>query len=181
MSNNLEKNPKTEGKKEMIEQITEKEISQVQQAWGDGVVSLGQAQEQGASHEELVVLATKHVEKFYDYDNPETVVGFKPTLSTTVPFRRTKEGAISYFVGGDANENGSAEHDHGFALKPWTKVRFVNNAVNVIENIATAVGTYYFTDKNDNDTEVYYSFVYRKNEKGELKIIVHTSFLPYKK
>ena len=45
---------------------------------------------------------------------------FKPTKARVKPFRTTLDGAVSYFIGGDPNFS----EDHGFALNPWTAVRF---------------------------------------------------------
>ena len=41
------------------------------------------------------------------------------------------------------------------------------------------MGNYFFTDLNGGKTKVEYSFVYKKNDLGELKIILHHSSLPY--
>ena len=40
-----------------------------------------------------------------------------------MPFRLTREGALSYFI------TGSIAEDTGFALEPWKSVRFANAGV----------------------------------------------------
>ena len=43
------------------------------------------------------------------------------------------------------------------------------------------MGNYFFTDNNGDKTKVEYSLVYKKNDKGDLKIILHHSSLPFVK
>jgi hypothetical protein len=101
---------------------------------------------------------------------------FKPTLAAEKQFRPTFEGALSYFVGGNSNFS----EDHGFAIKPWSHVRWESLGVNIIGNMAIAMGNYYFTVVDTGDiVKVEYSFGYSKNDNGELKIILHGSHLPY--
>ena len=46
--------------------------------------------------------------------------------------------------------------------------------------MAVAMGNYFFTPtEGGEDVKVEYSFSYTKNDKGELKIILHGSHLPY--
>ncbi|WP_232517361.1 hypothetical protein [Aquimarina aggregata] len=47
------------------------------------------------------------------------------------------------------------------------------------ENRALAMGNYFFTDINGQDTKVEYTFGYRKDTNGKLKIDVHHSSLPF--
>jgi len=85
--------------------------------------------------------------------------------------------ALSYFIGSD----NKFSEDKGFALNPWVKVDFENDSINIIDDIAIAMGNYFFTDRNGGKTKVEYSFVYKKNEEEDLKIILHHSSLPYTK
>jgi hypothetical protein len=59
-------------------------------------------------------------------------------------FRLTFEGAKSYFIG----ETVRFSEDSGFALQPWTNVRFENASVILNDNTATAMGNYFFTQTN---------------------------------
>ena len=61
------------------------------------------------------------------------------------------------------------------------KVDFENNSINIINNIAISMGNYFFTDNDGGKTKVEYSFVYKRNDNGDLKIILHHSSLPYVK
>lgn len=137
--------------------ILKEEVITAQEKWGQGIVLIGK--------DELA--ASIFVSTMYDKD-----ALFKPTMAKEVPFRLETEEAISYFIGGSVKE------DNGFAKKPWTAVRFNNAKVNLYTNHAMAMGHYYFTDINNEETKVEYSFVYLKDEQGNLKISLHHSSLP---
>jgi hypothetical protein len=47
------------------------------------------------------------------------------------------------------------------------------------ENIATAMGNYYFKDKSGEKIKVEYTLVYIKRTREEIKIVLHHSSLPY--
>ena len=99
-----------------------------------------------------------------------------PDLPGCLNQGETKEEALSYFVGGGNPE------DHGFAIQPWSKVRFENNEVifNPGGKTAEAMGNYYFTDaKTDKEVKVEFTFGYEKLKHGEVKIFLHHSSLPY--
>lgn len=139
-------------------------VEAVQKGWGEGIVAIGKAKDPKAA-------AIKHLDTFYSYD-ARTVL-FKPTKASKNQFRNTKEEALSYFVGGVIPE------DKGFALAPYTKVRFDNHGVVTKCNIALAMGNYYFTKTNGDEIKVEYSFAYIQDEKGNLKIKLHHSSLPF--
>ncbi|MEM6988979.1 MAG: hypothetical protein AAF721_00735 [Myxococcota bacterium] len=83
--------------------------------------------------------------------------------------------ALSYFVAGN-EEFGEGK---GFALQPWTKVRFENTGVVLGDDHALAMGHYFFTDTDGGGTKVEYSFGYILDANGELRINLHHSSLPY--
>ena len=101
---------------------------------------------------------------------------FKPTKVSEVPFRATRDGAASYFIGGSIAE------DKGFAINggvsPWTKVVFDNHNTIFGADTATAMGEYYFTDSDATVTKVEYTFQYKKVGDA-MKIVVHHSSIPY--
>ena len=80
------------------------------------------------------------------------------------------------FIGSDKDY----AEDKGFALNPWVMVDFKNESINIYENIATAMGNYFFTDPSGKKTKVEFSFVYKKNKEGEIKIVLHHSSIPFK-
>jgi hypothetical protein len=69
--------------------------------------------------------------------------------------------------------------DSGFALQPWTNVRFENASVILNEKTAIAMGNYFFTELNGNVVKVEYTFGYFLDSKQCLKINLHHSSLPY--
>ncbi len=159
---------------EVIKAITAEEVADAQKAWGEGIVKIGKAYTEKGDYKQL---ASDHVKKFYNYD--EGTVLFKPTLASEKQFRLGFDGALSYFVGGNENY----PEDHGFAIKPWTKVRF-ENAGTIIDasgDTALAMGNYFFTPADGSpEVKVEYTFAYKKDKDGNLKIISHGSHLPYR-
>jgi hypothetical protein len=99
---------------------------------------------------------------------------FKPTLAAEDQFRETFEEALSYFVGGDLDE------DTGFAIKPWKKVRFGTQDILVEGGYAIAMGNYFFTPaEGGEEVKVEFTFGYMLDENGEARINAHHSSLPY--
>merc|ERR1711918_37983 len=97
--------------------------------------------------------------------------------------RPTGEGALSYFVGGD-KVTGGFDEDHGFALGPggagWKKVIFDNNKIDFNGPTAQAMGEYYFySAADDSVAKVEYTFGYKRNDDGKVRIYLHHSSLPY--
>ena len=152
--------------------ITKQDVLEVQNAWGEGIVRIGEVYMEDGDYK---AAAIEHINKFYNYQ--EGTVLFKPTLTSVKQFRTDFPGALSYFIGGDD----SYSEDHGFAIKPWSSVRWENIGTKIYGDVAVAMGNYYFTPaKGGDDVKVEYSFVYVINEEGNLKIILHDSHLPYK-
>ena len=148
------------------------EIEKAQEKWGKGIVKIGELKD---SIKECRMFTIDFINKMYDYENG--IVQFKPTKASDFQFRGDVKAALSYFIGSDSD----FIEDKGFALNPWVKVDFENNSINIINDIAIAMGNYFFTDNDGGKTKVEYSFVYKKNDIGDLKIILHHSSLPYSK
>ena len=149
-----------------------KEIEKAQEKWGNGIVKIGELK---ATTKECRMFTVAFISKMYDYEN--SIVQFKPTKASDAQFRGDLKSALSYFIGSDSDFN----EDKGFALNPWLKIDFENNSINIIDDIGIAMGNYFFTDNEGSKTKVEYSFVYKKNEYGDLKIILHHSSLPFSK
>ena len=148
------------------------EIEKAQEKWGKGIVKIGELKD---SLKECRMFTIDFINKMYNYENG--IVQFKPTKASDFQFRGDVKAALSYFIGSDSD----FIEDKGFALNPWVKVDFENNSINIINDIAIAMGNYFFTDNDGGKTKVEYSFVYKKNDIGDLKIILHHSSLPYSK
>ena len=151
--------------------ITEEEVFSAQKHWSDGLINISNNHK---NNQDYISQAINHIDRLYDYSAGKVL--FKPTLARDIQFRNTKEGALSYFV---ANNDDFPE-DNGFALKGWTDVRWENSGIQIFDNIAIAMGNYFFTN-NEGTIMVEFSFVYRKDDQGNLKIILHDSHLPYHK
>ncbi|GEO81399.1 hypothetical protein [Pararhodospirillum oryzae] len=149
--------------------VTEAEVLAAEKAWGDGIVAIGKAATQ--SHGAAVRAAQHHLDTLYGYGLGPVL--FKPTKAAADQFRETSEQALSYFVGGIVPE------DHGFALNPWTHVRFENHGMLLGDNYAVAMGNYYFTPPSGPEVKVEYTFGYMRDAQGHLRIDVHHSSLPY--
>lgn len=150
--------------------ITKQEVERAQKVWGEGVVNIGKLM---GEPDKCRAYTKDFVAKRYDFSNKEVL--FKPTKAAEKQFRISMVGAVSYFIGA----NGDYSEDKGFALQPWTNVRFENVAVILEEKRALAMGNYFFTDTDGNDTKVEYTFGYTQTSEGDLKIDVHHSSLPF--
>lgn len=151
--------------------ITKEDVIAAQKAWGDGIVAIGDVyQEKG----DYTARAKQHIESLYAYGKSDVL--FKPTLASDDQFRETLDEALSYFV------KGIREEDKGFAIKPWSHVRFGTQQIITDTDSATAMGNYYFTPVGSKqETKVEYTFGYMKDDEGALRINVHHSSLPYSK
>ena len=149
--------------------ITEQEVTETQQRWGAGIVHIGQTFLNGGDY---VQAAADHINAMYDYE--KGYVLFKPTLASAIPFRPDFEGALSYFVG----KNPNFPEDTGFAIKPWTNVRFENHRILLYGIKAIAMGHYYFTTLEGNEVKVEYTLGFIKRDDG-IRINLQDSSLPY--
>ena len=153
--------------------ITAQEMNSARAAWGDGLIAISYAYEtQGidSARDE----AQRILDDLYGYALGPVL--FKPTLSGgEKTFRTTKEGALSYFVGHDANY----PNDGGFGIKGWRKMTSQTAATFIEGDVALWMGNVSVSDKDANVTTVDKSFGYKKDENGTLRIILHHSSLPY--
>ena len=153
--------------------ILEKDISDAVSAWGDGLLEISNAYE-NSSIERATIVAEDMLDKLYGFNLGPVL--FKPTLSGgSQTFRLTRDGALSYFVG----QNPIYPQDSGFGVKFWRKVSFETSAVFIDETVAMWMGWVTFTDKNEQVTKVDKSWGYKLDDRGELKIVLHHSSLPY--
>ena len=150
--------------------MTREQVLAAQDAWGAGIVRIAKAHTDGG---DFVKTATEHIETLYAYGLSPVL--FKPTLAAEIQFRSTFAGALSYFVA----SNNECPEDKGFAIKGWTAVRFENVDIICYGSTATAMGNYFFTTPEGDEVKVEYSFGYKLNSDGELRIILHGSHLPY--
>ena len=148
--------------------LTADKVTEFKTAWGEGIVSIGSIHTAGGDYK---AAAKKHIQQFYAYG--KTRVLFKPTLAREDQFRGSFDEALSYFVGG------SIEEDGGFAIAPYTNVRWENEGTIISSDIALAMGNYYFTKLDGSEVKVEYTFGLKQMEDGKLKIVLHHSSLPF--
>ena len=148
-------------------QITPADVAAAQTGWGEAVVAIGKAGKDAPK------VAEKAAKSAYAFELG--AIQFKPTLAAEAPFRPDLEGALSYFVAG----NPKYTEDSGFALKPWSNVRFDNHTIKYTGNIAIAMGHYYFTGPDNTETKVEYTKGYVKLRDGRVLIFLQDSSLPY--
>ena len=157
------------------EAITEAEVHTAQQAWCDGLVEIGKVAKNKGDYK---TVAGQIIDDLYDFKDGK--VFFRPTLAFGKnTFRTTRDGALSYFVGGNKN----FPEDTGFALKQWVKVSYDNNAgengVQIHGDIAITMGNVFLTGADGSEVKVDKTFVFRRCADGKLRLCVHKSALPF--
>ena len=148
--------------------LTESEVTKLMAAWGDGIVKIGSIYTEGGDYKSA---AEAHIKEFYAFG--ESPVLFKPTLASADQFRGTFGEAMSYFVGGEIAEDG------GFAIAPYTNVRWENEGTLVSGETAMAMGNYFFTKTDGSEVKVEYTFGVERMEDGSAKFVLHHSSLPF--
>jgi hypothetical protein len=154
--------------------LTEAQVAAAVVAWCDGLVKIGQVYTDKGDYKKF---ASEFIDATYDYADGR--VFFRPTLAASPrAFRKTKPGALAYFVGGDAEY----PEDTGFALKPWVKVWAdndeANNGIQIHGDVAAAMGNIHLKAKSGDEVTVDKAFVFRRTADGKLRLIVHKSALP---
>lgn len=153
--------------------VTESEVLAAQTGWCDALVNISTTHE-AQGQEAAKALAEAVIDAAYGYQMGAVL--FKPTLTVTPQtFRTTRAGALSYFVGGDAE----FPKDSGFALKGWTGCEIANAAIFIAGDSATTMGNVNITNKDGSVTSVDKTWKFVKDDAGALRIVVHHSSLPY--
>ncbi len=145
------------------------EVEAAQASWGQGVVEVGACGTWEEAHAKATALVSSH------YQVEDGNLLFCPTKASEQEFRRTLQGAVSYFVG----NNPHFDEDRGFALEPWTSVRFSNAGIVCQGETGIAMGNYFFGRADGSELKADFSFVYLRGADGSLKIQLHHSALPY--
>jgi len=160
--------------------ITWEEIEDAQKKWGQAIVDISSVH---LNDGDVTAEAEAKIRELYGYGY--TPVLFKPTKAAVNPFRPMKEGALSYFVGGDKVPKGGYDEDKGFALGTdgagWSKVTLEDHQVVLNGATAQAMGEYFFTNAQDNSSiaKVEYTFGYKRTSDGVIRIYLHHTSLPY--
>ena len=157
--------------------VTEREVIEAQNFWAQSIVDISNSFLTGGDY---VSLAGERAGELYGYDHSNVL--FKPTKAVEQQFRPTANDAMSYFVGHDAVISGFKE-DQGFAInakKGFSKVIFNNHQIDCHGDVAHAMGTYEFTCATTGEiSDVEYTFGYKRNDDGKVRICLHHSSIPY--
>ena len=102
--------------------ITKNQVLEAQEKWGNGVVKIGLLMD---SKIECETYTSSFLDKRYAFELGTVL--FKPTKCELEQFRSKKEQATSYFIAGKER---ACKEDKGFAIHPWSKVRFENTVIN---------------------------------------------------
>ncbi len=157
--------------------VTEADVLAVQAKWAGAIASISEVHRAGGDY---VAAAAAAAGELYAYGHHDVL--FKPTKARAVTFRPTAEQAMSYFVGGEAVENGIAE-DGGFAInggKGWKSCVYTNHQIALKTDVAIAMGTYDFTCATTGDVStVEYTFGYQRCADDAVRIFLHHSSVPY--
>jgi len=154
--------------------ISAKECQEALREWCDGVIKIGKVYAEGGDYRKA---SLDHVRKTYGFDclADGNQILFKPTLGSDVAFRSDVDEFVSYFAGA-----GVCAEDKGFALKPWSSIRFDVHGCHSLGDTAIVSGPYWFKDVAGDETKVEFSLAFvRSPHDGKLKIVLHHSSLPY--
>merc|ERR1719163_882550 len=159
--------------------VTLEEVEAAQKLWAESIASISKVYADGGDY---VAAAGEAAGKLYGYGKSDVL--FKPTKATANPFRPTAEDAMSYFVGAEAMKNNKFKgEDAGFAInggKGWKSVDFRNHQIDLNGPTAQAMGDYVFVDATTGDkVRVEYTFGYKRNDDGKVRIYLHHSSVPY--
>ena len=118
-------------------EITKREVLEAQKAWADALVKY---REKSTWTVKTINRQQKTLLMSYTHTRPVRSC-LKPTKASDDKFRTTREGAISYFIG----HNKNFPEDKGFALQPWTNVRFKNGRILYKRRCGSGHGKIFFS------------------------------------
>tara|TARA_B100000475_G_scaffold142201_1_gene104779 strand:+ start:304 stop:894 length:591 start_codon:yes stop_codon:yes gene_type:complete len=157
--------------------VSEADVLAVQSKWAAAIETISATHKDGG---DFVQAAADAAGELYAYGHGDVL--FKPTKAAAHQFRPTPEEAMSYFVGG-ANVADGYDEDGGFAInggKGWAKCVYDNHNVVVKNDVAIAMGNYYFTcATTGEEAKVEYTFGYQRCDDGVVRIFLHHSSVPF--
>ena len=143
--------------------INETDVKLFVDSWKQGVLDIKNVYDNKGDYQEQ---ASKFLETHYLFET-ESVL-FKPTLTREVIFRNSFDRALSYFVGGDIDE------DKGFAIQEWKSIDTDQMNILIEDGLVIAMGVLSF--KSDEVLKVAFTFMLKECN-SDLKIKVHHSSL----
>ena len=143
--------------------INETDVKLFVDSWKQGVLDIRNVYHNKGDYQEQ---ASEFLKTHYLFDTE--CVFFKPTLTREEIFRNSFDGALSYFIGGDIDE------DRGFALQEWKSINTDQINILIEEGLVIAMGVLSF--KSDEVLKVAFTFMLKESN-SDLKIKVHHSSL----
>ena len=143
--------------------ITKTDVELFVDSWRQGVLDIRRVYDNKGDFQEQ---ASKFLETHYLFET-ESVL-FKPTLTREEIFRNSFDRALSYFIGGDIDE------DKGFAIQEWKSIDTDQINILIEDELIIAMGVLSF--KSDEVLKVAFTFMLKECN-SDLKIKVHHSSL----
>ena len=141
--------------------INETDVKLFVDSWKQGVLDIQNVYDNKGDYQEQ---ASKFLETHYLFKT-ESVL-FKPTLTHEEIFRNSFDRALSYFIGGDIDE------DKGFAIQEWKSIDTDQRNILIEDDIIIDMGVLSF--KSDEVLKVAFTFMLKESN-SNLKIKVHHS------
>ena len=141
--------------------INETDVKLFVDSWKQGVLDIKNVYDNKGDYQEQ---ASKFLETHYLFET-ESVL-FKPTLTREEIFRNSFDRALSYFIGGDIDE------DKGFAIQEWKSIDTDQINILIEDELIIAMGVLSF--QTNEVIEVAFTFILRESD-SNLKIKVHHS------
>ena len=143
--------------------INETDVKLFVDSWKQGVLDIKNVYENKGDYQEQ---ASKFLQTHYLFET-ESVL-FKPTLTRKEIFRNSFDRALSYFIGGDIDE------DKGFAIQEWKSIDTDQINILIEDGLIIAMGVLSF--KSNEVFKVAFTFMLKESN-SDLKIKVHHSSL----
>ena len=143
--------------------INETDVKLFVDSWKQGVLDIKNVYDNKGDYQEQ---ESKFLETHYLFKT-ESVL-FKPTLTREEIFRNSFDRALSYFIGGDIDE------DKGFAIQEWKSIDTDQINILIEDELIIAMGVLSF--KSDEVLKVAFTFMLKESD-SDLKIKVHHSSL----
>ena len=143
--------------------INETDVKLFVDSWKQGVLDIKNVYDNKGDYQEQ---ASKFLETHYLFET-ESVL-FKPTLTREEIFRNSFDRALSYFIGGDIDE------DKGFAIQGWKSIDTDQINILIEDQLIIAMGVLSF--KSDEVLKVAFTFILKESN-SDLKIKAHHSSL----
>ena len=143
--------------------INETDVKLFVDSWKQGVLDIKNVYDNKGDYQEQ---ASKFLGTHYLFET-ESVL-FKPTLTREEIFRNSFDRALSYFIGGEIDE------DKGFEILEWNSIDTDQINILIEDELIIAMGVLSF--KSDEVLKVAFTFMLKESN-SNLKIKVHHSSL----